>query len=187
MRIIVGLGNYESKYLMTYHNVGFMAADLLAERLNKKFDKRICRAVCSEFQFKGEKLIIAKPLTFMNLSGECVKELLKNYKAEPSSLTVVYDDIDLSKGSVRIRKSGGPGTHNGMRNIVENLGGETGFSRIRVGIGPKPESTELYQYVLSEISETDESMKSGIKTAADALSDIISGVPMDIVMNRRNR
>ncbi len=186
MHLIVGLGNYESKYLMTYHNVGFMAVDLLAEKLNKEFDKRICRALCSEFQFKGEKVVIAKPLTFMNLSGESVKELLKHYNATVGELTVVYDDIDLKKGVVRIRKSGGPGTHNGMRNIVENLGDDN-FARIRIGIGPKPENMELYQYVLSNIDVNDENFITAVKNASAALSDIISQIPFELVMNRRNK
>ena len=121
MYLIVGLGNPEKKYLNTWHNVGFMCLDRLAEKLDVSFDKSECRCVTAHAKLNGEKVILAKPLTYMNLSGEAVQELVHKYKVEKGNLVVAYDDVDLPLGSVRIRKFGSAGTHNGMKNIVQML------------------------------------------------------------------
>ena len=131
MKIIVGLGNEGRQYASTFHHMGFMAADRLAEKLGAKFDKRECESVIAECYRGGEKIIIAKPLTFMNLSGVAVKQLLKKYKAEPKDLLVIYDDLDLPAASLRMRLKGSAGTHNGMRNIVDEIGTEE-FVRVRM-------------------------------------------------------
>ena len=138
MYLVVGLGNPDRKYLNTFHNVGFMCVDLLADKLGETFTKNECKAMTLHTRINGHKVIVAKPLTYMNLSGESVLELVNKYKIEIEKLIVVYDDVDLPMGTVRIRKGGSAGTHNGMRNIVKLLD-NTGFARIRLGINkPTP-------------------------------------------------
>ena len=150
MYLVVGLGNYEPQYLNTYHNLGFMVADMLAEKLNVSFSKTKCKAKIAETTINGEKVIIAKPLTFMNLSGKSVAEFVRMFKIPLANIIIAYDDIDLNKGTLRIKKDGSAGTHNGMRNIVEQLGTDK-FARVRVGAG-RPEKKEmLADYVLSKI------------------------------------
>ena len=150
MKIVVGLGNYGERYADTFHNMGFMAVDLLGERLHIKLKTHECSALTGVGSVQGERLILAKPLTYMNLSGEAVKALLKKYKAAPSDMLVLFDDIDIPRGTVRYRKSGSGGTHNGMRNIVSVCGSEA-FHRVRVGIGKPPEGMPLVDYVLASV------------------------------------
>lgn len=145
MIIFVGLGNPGKQYSNTYHNIGFKTADALAERLNIKLAKKGCKALYGDGKVNGQKIIIAKPQTYMNLSGESVLMFKKKYK--DAEIVVICDDIDLEKGKLRFRKKGSGGTHNGMRNIV-NLIGEQ-FARLRIGIG-KPDR-DLADYVLSEM------------------------------------
>ena len=121
--LIVGLGNPDKKYDGTYHNVGFMVIDKLLEKLGINLKEEACRAKFASFYKNGEKVIIAKPMTYMNLSGEAVIALSSRFKIPANEIIVVYDDIDLPVGEIRIRKSGSAGTHNGMRNIVSKLGG----------------------------------------------------------------
>lgn len=168
MKIIVGLGNEGRQYASTFHNMGFMAADRLAEKLGAKFDKRECESVIAECYRGGEKIIIAKPLTFMNLSGVAVKQLLKKYKAEPKDLLVIYDDLDLPAASLRMRLKGSAGTHNGMRNIVDEIGTEE-FVRVRIGIGGKPDYIPLVNYVLSSVPAL---MRPSYDKAFDAAADM---------------
>ena len=173
MKIIVGLGNFGDKYAYTFHNMGFLAAECLADRLGVKFNKRECDAMIAEGYFRGEKFVIAKPLTYMNLSGTSVKQLVKKYKAEIKDVMTVYDDIDIEKGTVRVRKSGSAGTHNGMRNIIAELGsGE--FPRARIGIGKPPEFVTLSSYVLSEVPKSERPLiAAAIEKAADELQKFI--------------
>lgn len=154
MKIIVGLGNYGDKYAYTFHNMGFLAVECLADKLSLKFDKRECDALIAVGYKNGEKIILAKPLTYMNLSGVAVKQLLKKNKAELSDLCVIFDDIDIPKGTVRVRQKGSAGTHNGMRNIIAELGSNE-FARIRIGIGPVPERVPLADYVLSDVPKAE--------------------------------
>ena len=133
MFLIVGLGNPEKQYEKTFHNVGFIGAGDVAEILGAKFKKKECEASVAEAYVNGEKVIIARPLTYMNNSGRAVKQLMAKYKIPEEKLLVIYDDYDLPKGKIRIRAAGSAGTHNGMRSII----GETGlknFPRIRIGI-----------------------------------------------------
>ena len=118
MYLIVGLGNPGEKYATTFHNMGFMALEILAQKLNLRFKTKQCRAETAECFRKGEKVILARPQTFMNLSGESVRELMGKFRVPPENLLVVYDDLDLNPGALRLRPNGSSGTHNGMRNIV---------------------------------------------------------------------
>lgn len=185
MYLIVGLGNPEKKYLNTWHNVGFMCVDRLAQKLGVAFDKGECRAVTAHAKVNGEKVILAKPLTYMNLSGEAVQELVHKYKVEKGNLVVTYDDVDLPLGSVRIRKAGSAGTHNGMKNIVQMLG-TTEFARVRVGTG-KETQMELIDFVLSQVNEDDKpTLDAALENAASALFDFVNGEDMDTVMQKHN-
>ena len=151
MKLIVGLGNPDKEYLNTFHNLGFMSVDKLAKALNIEFSKQKCRAVIAETKINGEKVIIAKPLTYMNLSGESIRELVNFYKINLDDLLVIYDDYDLEKGYIRIRLEGSSGTHNGMRNIVKELSSEK-FKRVRIGFKQDGEvKIPLINYVLSGI------------------------------------
>ncbi len=145
MNIVVGLGNPESRYDGTYHNIGFAVVDVLAKKLGITFDKQKYKALIGEGTLNGEKLMLVKPTTYMNLSGECLA-LLKN-KFKDARILVVVDDIDLPKGNVRYREHGSAGTHNGLRSIVSYIGED--FERIKVGIG-RDISMDLADYVLSK-------------------------------------
>ena len=185
MHLIVGLGNPDRKYLNTFHNVGFMCVDALADKLGETFTKNECKAMTMHTRINGQKVIVAKPLTYMNLSGESVVELVNKYKIPMENLIVVYDDIDIPMGSVRIRTGGSAGTHNGMRNIVQLLG-QTNFARIRLGIG-KNTPMALVDFVLSAVTDDDKTVLSpALKTSANALYDFASGEPIDKVMQKHN-
>ncbi len=175
MKIIAGLGNYGDKYAYTFHNMGFLTAECLADRLGLKFKKRECDSLIAEGNYKGERIIIAKPLTYMNLSGAAVKQLLRKNNCDPSSLIVIFDDIDIEKGTVRKRLSGSGGTHNGMRNIIDAIGtGE--FARVRVGVGKPPEFVPLADYVLSEVPKAERQLiADAIEKAADEVLLLVEG------------
>lgn len=185
MYLVVGLGNPEKKYFNTFHNMGFMAVDRLAEKLGVTFDKGECCAVTAHARVNGQKVIIAKPITYMNLSGKAVQELTHKYKIEKGNLVVVYDDVDIPVGSLRIRKDGSAGTHNGMRNIVQMLSTED-FARVRVGIG-KETPMALMDFVLSQLTDDDHTaLDPVLDHAADALYDFVHGNPLDQVMQKYN-
>ncbi len=154
MFAIIGLGNPGDKYRYTRHNTGFMVLDMLASTLNIEINKLKHRALIGEGWIEDEKVILVKPQTFMNLSGECVLDIKNFYKLEDSHIIVIYDDIDIDVGRIRIRPSGSAGTHNGMRSIIYNLGSEN-FPRIRIGIGRPPEHVDLTHYVLSPFSKVE--------------------------------
>lgn len=186
MKVIAGLGNPDKKYARTMHNMGFMAVDRLAEELNIDFDKKGFKGVYAEYTFGGEKFIIIKPQTYMNLSGECVREVLNFYKISPENLMVVYDDLDINIGSVRIRQKGSSGTHNGLRNIVLNVQSEN-FPRIRIGTKPERAGADIIDYVLSNIPKSEEEkFNSALNRAAGALKDYISGKSFDEIMRKYN-
>ena len=150
--IVVGLGNPGKEYEDTLHNCGYKVLDKLAESLNKKPTRIECSALTCVTQVEGEKTVLAKPLTYMNNSGEAVKSLLSRFGMKPKDLIVVYDDIDIPRFSVRVRLSGSAGTHNGMRSVVDKVG-STEFIRVRVGIGRN--EYDLKDYVLGRISSED--------------------------------
>ena len=185
MYLIVGLGNPEQKYFNTFHNMGFMCVDRLAEKLGVRFEKGECCAVTAHARVNNQKVIIAKPVTYMNLSGKAVQELTHKYKIEKGNLVVVYDDVDIPMGNLRIRKEGSAGTHNGMRNIVQMLGTED-FARVRVGIG-KDTPMSLMDFVLSQVTDDDRTtLDSILDHAAEALNYFVHGNPIDTVMQKYN-
>lgn len=188
MYLIVGLGNPGEKYATTFHNMGFMALEILAQKLNLRFKTKQCRAETAECFRKGEKVILARPQTFMNLSGESVRELMGKFRVPPENLLVVYDDLDLNPGALRLRPNGSSGTHNGMRSIVACLG-TSEFKRIRVGIGRPPVSEfPIADYVLSEVPKKDrELIFQTLTDAADAALAFADGEAFDRIMQRYNR
>lgn len=175
MYIIVGLGNPGREYQNTRHNVGYMTLDILADRMNIEIKRHNFRAVFGEGCLGGTKVVLAKPETYMNLSGWSVMELCNWYKPEHDQLIVIYDDIDIPLGTIRIRGNGSAGTHNGMRNIVYQLGYDD-FPRIRVGIGRADGERTLVSHVLgSPEGEERDMLIRAMNDAADAAELMIKG------------
>ena len=186
MYLIVGLGNPEKKYEKTFHNMGFIAVGDAAEALEVKFKKKECEASVAEAHVNGEKVILARPLTYMNNSGRAVKQLMSKYKISPENLLVIYDDYDLPKGKVRIRASGSAGTHNGMRSIIGETG-LTNFARIRIGIRDENVDIPIINYVLSEVRKEDyETFGAACKKAGEAAAEFAKGVDIERVMGKYN-
>ena len=187
MYIIVGLGNPGKKYENTRHNMGFIAVDLLAEEYGIKVDKIKFKALVGEGRIAGQKVLLVKPQTYMNLSGESVRELVNYYKVDPESeLIVVYDDISLAPGQIRIRKKGSAGGHNGIKNIIANLGTDH-FMRVKVGVGEKPKNWDLADYVLSPFTKDERPLVNlAIEHAAKAIEQMLNG-DVDAAMNEYNR
>lgn len=189
MFLIVGLGNPGAKYDNTYHNVGFAVVDELAKRLGVKFDKSKCESRVAECRREG--IILAKPQTYMNLSGEAVKKLVRAYDIDIShELIVCYDDVDLPIGRLRLREEGSAGTHNGMRNIVAELN-DTSFMRLRVGtktVELAKGETALLDFVLAKIDyKYHEEMSAAIKGASTALYELAHGESIARVQEKLNR
>ncbi len=186
MFLIVGLGNPEEKYAKTFHNMGFLAAADAAAALGAKFKKKECEASVAEGYSGGEKIVVARPMTYMNASGRAVKQLMAKYKLSERELVVIYDDYDLPKGHVRVRPSGSAGTHNGMRSVIAETG-LTGFARVRIGIRPEDPTAPLIDYVLSEVKKEDYDLfAAACKRAAEAALAIARGEEIDLVMTRFN-
>ena len=186
MKIIVGSGNPEEKYLKTFHNMGYIAVGDVAAKLNVKFKKKECEAFTAEANVNGEKVILARPVTYMNNSGRAVKQLLAKYKAGIADLVVLYDDYDIPKGSVRIRPSGSAGTHNGMRSVIAETG-SSDFVRIRIGIRDPEINIPIINYVLSEVRKEDyELFISACGRAADAAIALAQDVTVENVMTKYN-
>lgn len=184
MKLVVGLGNIGKEYENTYHNAGFITIDAVASELGVKFNNRSCDADWGDTNYKGEKVILAKPRTYMNLSGKSVNSFMKKYNINISDVLVIVDDIDQEVGGIRIRKTGSAGTHNGLKSIIAETGGKD-FLRVRVGIGKQREHQDLKDFVLSKIKMTDE-QKSGFERAKLAVIDILSGESVDSVMTKYN-
>lgn len=187
MYIIVGLGNPGRDYENTRHNIGFDVIDKLAEQENIGVLEKKHKAVIGKGVMAGEKCILAKPQTFMNLSGESVRALLDYYKAdETADLIVISDDISLDVGQLRIRKKGSAGGHNGLKNIIAHLGHDT-FMRVKMGVGEKPKGWDLADYVLGHFSPRErEAMEEAVERAADAVRMMIAE-DADAAMNEFNR
>lgn len=186
MYIIVGLGNPGTQYAHTRHNVGFDTIDMLAEANKISMLEAKHKALIGKGFIGGEKVILAKPVTFMNLSGESVRQLVNYYKVdEKDSLIVIYDDISLEPGQIRIRKKGSAGGHNGIKNIIAQLGHDE-FMRIKVGVGAKPKGYDLADYVLGHFSKEEASvMEDSFEKAAEAaVVMMLEGV--DAAMNKFN-
>ena len=172
MFIIAGLGNPGKKYERTRHNMGFMALDLLADKYGIKVDRLKFKALTGEGRIEGKKVLLVKPQTYMNLSGESIRDVMNFYKEPIENLIVIYDDIDIPEGSLRIRAGGSAGTHNGMRNIIYLLG-DDGFPRIRVGIGGERKS-DLVDYVIGKVTESEaDALWDALNKAALAAADIV--------------
>ena len=154
MKLIVGLGNFEEKYFFTRHNVGFMAVDFFVEQNNQSFkiDKKLKSAI-TKFKFNAEDIVLIKPLTYMNLSGEALSAVMNFYKIEAKDVFVIYDDISIDLGVVRFRASGSDGGHNGIKSIIQHLGTKT-FDRLKIGIGPQP-NIPSEAYVLQNFSKAE--------------------------------
>jgi len=155
MWLIAGLGNPGSKYTFNWHNCGFMALEVLAQRNRIFIDRAKFQGECGQGILHGEKVILLRPSTYMNLSGESIRDCMQFYKIPPERVLIIYDDIDIPKGTIRYREKGSAGTHNGMRSIISCLGSEK-FHRIRIGCGPVPEKWELADYVLSDITKEEQ-------------------------------
>ena len=172
MYIIVGLGNPGKKYEHTRHNVGFDVVEILSQKYDIPLLKLRCKAVVGEGMIRGQRVVLAQPQTFMNLSGESVVQLLNWYKPEEDHLLVAYDDVDLPEGCIRFRPSGSAGTHNGMRNIIYLLGRDN-FPRVRVGIGRPDEGWDMKDWVLSGYRTTEQrkTMFDAYMNAADVIAE----------------
>lgn len=185
MYIIAGLGNPGKEYEGTRHNVGFKTIDALADRYNIDVKEKAHRAYIGKGMIEGQKVILVKPQTYMNLSGESIRSVMDFYKVELEHFFVIFDDISLEPGQLRIRKKGSAGGHNGIKNIIAHLGTQE-FARIKVGVGAKPERMDLADYVLSRFSkgETEVMEQAYRDAAAAAVAMMTAGV--DDAMNQYN-
>ena len=186
MYIVAGLGNPGGKYENTRHNVGFHVVDTLADRMGVRVDEKKHFALCGKGILAGQRVVLLKPQTYMNNSGQSLRAAADFYKVAPEEIIVISDDIDLEQGQLRIRLKGSAGGHNGLKSIIQHLGSQD-FPRVRVGIGGKPEGWDLADYVLGQLKGNDaETMQTAYHTAADAVEVMISEGG-DIAMNRFNR
>ncbi|MEG1613602.1 MAG: aminoacyl-tRNA hydrolase [Clostridia bacterium] len=184
--LIIGLGNVGLKYKGTYHNMGFEVLDKLAKKLNTKFTTTECKSKTAVVYLRGQKIILAKPTTFMNLSGEAVRELIGKYKKDATEFIVIYDDIDIPVGTLRLRTDGSGGTHNGMKNIIECINTKE-FKRIRVGTGFDRGEVPLVSVVLSKVCGENKKLIDGATDrACDALMDFVDGMEFERVMQQFN-
>ena len=187
MFVIVGLGNPGKKYENTRHNAGFLAIDELAAKYGISMTEKKHKAVCGSGYIDGIKVLLVKPQTFMNLSGESVRGLIDFYKMDiESEIIVIYDDVSLDVGQLRIRKKGSAGGHNGIKSIIQHLG-TTEFLRIKVGVGEKPKNYDLADYVLGHFSKAEkEIMSEGYNNAIEAVKLMVMG-EVDAAMNQFNK
>ena len=185
--MIVGLGNPGKEYETTRHNMGFLVLDILAEKYNAPIKKLKAKALIGECRMGGKKVILVKPQTFMNLSGQSVCELMKFYKIPAENVLVIFDDISLDAGKLRIRRSGSDGGHNGIKNIIY-LSGSDAFPRIKIGVGKAPHPDyDMKDWVLSSPKGEDaENIKAALNRAAAAAEDIALNRDIDRAMNLYN-
>jgi len=186
VKIIVGIGNPGDEYADTRHNIGWKVADAFAAKFRIAIDKHEKNAMTGQGRVAGGSVLVAKPLTYMNLSGDSIRLLVNAYADSPDELMVVYDDIDMPLGKLRIKPNGGPGTHNGMRSIVAALGTER-FARLRIGIGGVDSNGRLRDYVLGEITADEQpAIDRAIARSVDALVLFVRG-DLKRAMNEFNR
>ena len=187
MFIIVGLGNPTAEYAGTRHNVGFDVIDAIADKYNIAVTERKNRAFCGKGIIGGQKVVLVKPQTYMNLSGESVRGVMDFYKVDPETeILIIFDDVSLDVGQLRIRKKGSAGGHNGIKSIIQHLG-TSDFQRIKVGVGEKPKDYDLADYVLGHFSKAEkEIMQDGYKRAITAVELILQG-DIDMAMNEFNK
>ena len=186
MFVIVGLGNPEKKYEGTRHNIGFAVIDALADKYNISIKDKKHKALCGTGVIEGVKVMLVKPLTYMNLSGDSVADVMNFYKLDPEEdMLVVYDDISLAPGNIRVRKKGSAGGHNGIKSIIARCGTQN-FMRVKVGVGEKPEGGDLADHVLGHFSDEDS------RQVREAVDDAIGAIVMmsrgdvDQAMNNYN-
>jgi peptidyl-tRNA hydrolase, PTH1 family len=188
MKLIVGLGNPGIEYQFTPHNLGFLAIDRIAEQYGAHVSNRRCKAQTGKANIAGQEVLLAKPETYMNLSGLSVRELVNEYEIDPArDLVVIYDELDLPFGTIRIRPRGGTAGHNGMESIIGALGGSQEFLRIRLGIAPDRPVGDGAAYVLSQLKKSQmEAVDGMLEAASEAVKVILSDGPA-AAMNRFNR
>ena len=186
MYLIAGLGNPTREYEKTRHNVGFEAIDILADKAGTTVTEKKHKALYGKGYIGGQKVILAKPQTYMNLSGESIREIADFYKIEPENIIILCDDINLSEGQLRIRLKGCAGGHNGLKNIISHLGTQE-FPRIRIGVGEKPRGMDLADYVLGRFPKEQQAvMEEAYRDAAEAACMMIED-GADAAMNHYNR
>lgn len=185
MYLIAGLGNPTREYAGTRHNIGYDTITRLCDEYRISLDMKKHKGLCGKGVIEGEKVLLVQPLTYMNLSGDCIKEAADFYKIDPAHIIVIYDDISLPVGKLRVRAKGSAGGHNGMKSIIARLGTEE-FARVRIGIGEKPASWDLADYVLGRF-QTDELplMREAVGNAAKACGMILKD-GIETAMNRSN-
>lgn len=176
MFLIAGLGNPENRYDGTRHNIGFDVIDVLAERYHINMNEKKHRAICGAGVVEGVRVLLAKPLTYMNLSGESIREIVNYYKLNPQEdMLVVFDDVSLALGAIRVRRKGSAGGHNGIKSIIAGLGTQN-FMRIKVGVGEKPPGWDLADYVLGRFSKEERALvEPALSDAADAAALMAQG------------
>ena len=185
MYLIVGLGNPEDEYSKTRHNMGFNVINKLADEYEIKVNKKKFDGLYGDGIIEGEKVILLKPQTYMNLSGKSIVQFVNFYKIPLDNLIVVYDDVDVDLGMIRIRKKGSSGSHNGMKSVIAELNSED-FIRVRVGIGKPKYENDMINYVIGAIPEEEiESLNQGVEKAKEAVIEIFKD-NIDIAMNRFN-
>lgn len=187
MKLLLGLGNIGKEYELNYHNVGFLVLDKVAKNLNIKFKTQDCLSDVGVINVKGEKIILAKPRTFVNETGKAVQSFLKKYKELDAAKDIIicYDDFDLKPGAVRIKEIGGPGTHNGIKSIYNCLNSKL-FRRVRIGTGEKPEEMPIVDFVLSDIKKNSQ-VFDAIDYASEELTKLIKGeIEFDKLMLETN-
>ncbi|NLM76350.1 MAG: aminoacyl-tRNA hydrolase [Clostridiaceae bacterium] len=185
MFVLAGLGNMGSKYEMTRHNIGFDTIDFLAAKYRLTSFKHKHNSLIAEGIIQGKKAMLVKPQTYMNNSGQALKEIVDYYKIPSQNLIVIYDDIDLDVGRLRIRSKGSAGTHNGMKSIISHLGTED-FPRIRVGIGKPPEGMDLADYVLGRFSQEERKVINKVIENAALAAVTILCASLEVAMGRYN-
>lgn len=185
MYLIVGLGNPEKEYSKTRHNMGFDTINKIAKDYNIEMNRTKFNSIYGDGMIAGKKAILVKPQTFMNLSGIAVREFVNFYKISKEELIVIYDDMDIEKGIIKIRKKGGPGNHNGMKSVQEQIATDT-FPRVRVGIGTPEFKNDMVNYVIGSIPEEEyKILQQGVENAAKAVADILKN-GIDHAMNEYN-
>lgn len=186
MKVIVGLGNKGLKYAKTRHNIGFEVVELLASRHKIDMTTQKFKGLIGQGHIEGEKVILVMPLTYMNLSGECVRQVLDYYKLEHTDLIVIYDDLSLDVGALRIRDKGSAGGHNGIKNIITHLGHDQ-FLRFKVGVGPQPHGIKAENFVLDRFSKQDvEKVIESVEHTANGIEAYLKN-GQDFVMNNYTR
>ncbi len=187
MHLIVGLGNPDRKYDGTRHNIGFDVIDALAEKYDIDVNRKRCRALIGQGEIDGQPVILAKPQTFMNLSGDSVTRLVRHNHLDPKKdLIVVHDDIHLDPGNLRIRKQGSAGGHNGMKDIIDKVHTDE-IMRVRVGVGDVPEDSDPVSHVLGKLSKSErERVDEAVQNAVEAIGLLVQG-KTDEAMNKYNQ